>query len=335
MRTTTAEQKRAARLDDVAARAGVSATTVSRYFNNPNVVAKATAERIRTAVAELGYIPNLLAGGLALNRSRVVAVLVPHLTNSIFAETIESMVEELSREGTVVMLGVTADEHRLQELIQAALGRRVGAIILTGIVTDPAMRQQLRACNATVVETWGLPDDPIDVAVGFSHHAVGVEIARFLRTRGYRQLHVISADTRRAVERRDALLEEWRSGGGEPTMDHVSVPAHFGHARAAFANLRRLDAMPDVVVCGSDTLAQGIIIEARSSGLGVPGDLAVVGFGNSSLAGEMRPTITSVDVDGARIARETSEILRRRAAGEANDTHSIDVGFRLIARESA
>ena len=83
-------------LDDVAAHAGVSAATVSRFVNNPKVVAPATAERIRAAIGVTGYIPNLLAGGLASSKSKMVAVLIPHLTDSMFNDTIEAMVEELS-----------------------------------------------------------------------------------------------------------------------------------------------------------------------------------------------------------------------------------------------
>ena len=89
------------------------------------------------------------------------------------------------------------------------------------------------------------------------------------------------------------------------------------------------------MVCGSDWLAQGMIVEAQASGLRVPQDIAVMGFGNSSVAGEMRPTITTVDVDGARIARETIALLRRHAEGPPPGERRVDVGFRIIARESA
>ena len=67
----------------------------------------------------------------------------------------------------------------------------------------------------------------------------------------------------------------------------------------------------------------------------MPDNLAVVGFGNSSIAGEMRPTITTVEIDGARIAREAIAAIRRHGRGEALPERAIDVGFRLIARESA
>jgi LacI family transcriptional regulator, gluconate utilization system Gnt-I transcriptional repressor len=323
-------------LDDVAARAGVSSATVSRFLNNPKVVAEATGERIREAVAETGYIPNLLAGGLASSRSRLVAVLIPHLTNSIFNDTIEAMADELTAAGTNVMLGLTGvSAQRTEQLVRAALSRRADAIISTGPVNSEIVGLVHRS-KTLFIQIWELPDEPVDFAVGFSHRDAGRDIARFLITRGYRRPHLITADGTRAAMRRDGFKDEWASqGGAAPTEDSVDIPSRFGHGRRAFSTIRRLELQPDVVVCGSDYLAQGLIVEAQAAGLKVPEDLAVVGFGNSSLAGEMRPTITTVDIDGARIAREAIAAIRHHAEGNMPAVRSIDVGFRLIARESA
>ncbi|MFN4135492.1 MAG: LacI family DNA-binding transcriptional regulator [Novosphingobium sp.] len=323
-------------LDDVAARAGVSTATVSRYVNNPAVVAKATAERIRAAIAATGYIPNLLAGGLASSRSRMVAVLIPYLTDSIFNDTMQAMVEELSAAGITVMMGLTGvSEARTEDLIRAALSRRVDAIIFTGPMTAQ-VEAMVRRSPALFIQVWELPDDPIGIAVGFSHHAAGRDIARFVMQRGYRRPHLVTAKGARAQMRRAGFVEEWtRAGSGAISESDVEVPSRFGHARRIFAEIRRLPELPDVVVCGSDYLAQGVIVEALAAGLRVPDNIAVIGFGNSSIAGEMRPTITSVEVDGARIAREAIAAIRRHCAQEPLAERWIDVGFRLVARESA
>lgn len=323
-------------LDDVAAQAGVSAATVSRFVNNPGVVAAATAERIRAAITATGYIPNMLASGMASNKSKLVAVLIPHLTDSIFNDTIEAMVAEISAAGMMVMLGITGvSAVRTGELIRGALSRRVDAIISTGPL-DSATVELVRRSPALFLQIWELPDAPIGMAVGFSHEAAGRDIARFLVSRGYRRPHLITAEGARAAVRRDAFLTEWEAQGGGPVSQaSVDIPSRFGHARRAFADMRRLDQLPDVVVCGSDYLAQGLIVEAQAAGLRVPDDLAVMGFGNSSVAGEMRPTITTVDIDGTRIAREAIAAIRRHGEGVPPPESSIDVGFRLIARESA
>ena len=325
------------KLEDVAQKAGVSTATVSRFYNNPGIVAPATAARIRAAIDATGYVPNLLAGGLASNRSRLVAVLVPEIAQSIFNDTIEAMTAELSLDGHVVMLGLTgAGNARMPQLIDAALSRRADAMILTGIITDAATRARLRQRTVTVIETWGMPEDPIDIAVGFSHPAVGRDVARFLHGRGYTRPMLAVAEGVRARQRRDGFLEEWRHTGHKtPVVIDVPLPTRFGHSRLVWRQLARLDPLPDVIVCGSDVLAQGVMIEAQAAGIRVPDQLAVVGFGNMAIAGDMRPSITTVDVDGARIGREAVAVLRRRAAGERIVQKVIDVGFRLIARESA
>ncbi|MDB5672652.1 MAG: LacI family DNA-binding transcriptional regulator [Alphaproteobacteria bacterium] len=313
----------------------MSGATVSRFINNPDVVAAATGERIRAAIEETGYIPNLLAGALATSRSRLVAVLIPHLTNSIFNEMIEAMVEELNRAGTTVMLGLTGlTAGRTEELVRAAVSRRADAIFSTGPV-DEAIASLVRRSRTPFIQLWELPEDPVDIAVGFSHRDAGRDIARFLIARGYQRPHLVTANGSRAAMRSLGFREEWAAQHGtEPTEGSVEIPSHFGHARRIFAEIRRLEVQPDVVVCGSDHLAQGLIVEAQTSGLSVPEDLAVVGFGNASIAGEMRPTITTIDIDGRRIAREAFSALQRRSKGVEGERR-IDVGFRLIARESA
>ncbi|MDE2403236.1 MAG: LacI family DNA-binding transcriptional regulator [Sphingomonadales bacterium] len=323
-------------LEDVAAHAGVSAATVSRYINNPEVVAAATAERIRAGIAATGYIPNLLAGGLASSKSKMVAVLIPHLVDSMFNDTIEAMVSELSAAGFNAMLGITGVcAARTDELVRGALSRRVDAIISTGPISGETV-DLVRRSASLFIQVWELPDDPPGIAIGFAHRDAGRDIARFLISRGYRRPHLVTAEGARAAMRRDGFVEEWRAqAGGAVSEALVSIPSRFGHARRVFADMRRMEELPDVVVCGSDYLAQGLIIEAQAAGLRVPDNLAVIGFGNSSIAGDMRPTITTIDIDGARIAREAIAAIRRHAAGEAHPNRSVDVGFRLIARESA
>jgi LacI family gluconate utilization system Gnt-I transcriptional repressor len=322
-------------LNEVAALARVSTATVSRFLNNPGVVAEETGERIREAVEQTGYIPNALAGDLASSKSRMVAVMIPHLENSLFNDMIERMVSEMTASGNNVMIGLTGTSpERTDSLVRAALARRVDAIIATG----PASEQidaLLARSRALFIQVWELPEEPVGVAIGFSHLDVGRDIARFLASRGYRRPHLVTAESPRARRRREGFVTEWRNlGFGDPSESIVDMPTRFGHARGVFADIKRMDARPDVVVCGSDHLAQGMIVEAQAAGWRVPDDLGVFGFGNAAISGEMRPTITSIEIDGARIAREVLAAIASHQQGRDFTSRKIDVGFRLIARES-
>jgi LacI family transcriptional regulator, gluconate utilization system Gnt-I transcriptional repressor len=322
-------------LNDVAREANVSAATVSRFLNNPGVVADETGTRISAAIDKTGYIPNALAGDLASSKSRMVAVLIPCLENSLFNDMIERMVGEMTASGNNVMIGLTGTgTERTDSLVRAALSRRVDAIIATGTVSHNVINMVGRS-RTLFIQVWELPEDPVGVAIGFRHEDAGRDIARFLASRGYHRPHVVTAESPRARSRRDGFFAEWEALGlSLPTESITDMPTRFGHARRVFADLRRLADRPDVVVCGSDLLAQGIIVEAQAAGLRVPDDLGVIGFGNNAISGEMRPTITSVDIDGARIAREVMAAISRHQEGREFTSRRIDVGFRLIARES-
>ncbi|MBL4827119.1 MAG: LacI family DNA-binding transcriptional regulator [Spongiibacteraceae bacterium] len=323
-------------LTHVANAAGVSSATVSRFFNKPDAVAKKTAERIRQAVLETGYTPNMVAGSLASNKSQMVSILIPQLSPSLFIETIEEIVNKLSASGHVVTVGVTEfDVDRSNELIKAAIAYRAKAIIITAEISTVA-KKFIRQSNMMAIEIWDLPADPIDVAVGFSHYDIGKKLAQFIKERGYIRPHFITNAGPRSLKRRKGFVDEWAQFGEQPsTESRLELPLKYEYSRSAFALIRRMDELPDVIVCGSDWLAQGIITEAKSFGMKIPDDIAVIGFGNSSISSEMRPTITSIDVDSENIAQTVTEILEKTNKSEELTNRSIDTGFKIIARESA
>jgi LacI family gluconate utilization system Gnt-I transcriptional repressor len=324
-------------LQDVADRAGVSSATVSRFFTRRNVVSKAAAERIQEAVDALGYLPNLLAGGLASQRTRLVAILVPALSQSPFERTIETIVETLAGEGYTAMLCLTgAKEQNLNSALDTALGRRAEAIILTGILASTEARLRLRDTGATIIETWGLPHDPIDCAVGFSHRAVGEATAEYVNRRGYQKPVIISAKGTRAFERREGFVGKWQELNGSNLEEiEVESPSSFSQARSVFRKVRSLDFKPDVIVAGSDSMAMGLIVEATHARVSIPDELAIIGFGNHPVAADMRPSITTISIDGARIGREAARLLQQRGENHPTGDIVIDVGFEIISRESA
>jgi len=325
------------RIEEVARRAGVSSATVSRFFSRRDLVSDKTAERIKKVADELGYRPNRLAGSLVTRRSRLVALLVPALTESPFNAMIEAIVDALGERGYTAMLGLTGNKYEnMDKVIETALGLRVDGIIVTGVINDPATRTALRSEDVTVVETWGLPLAPIDCAVGFSHHEMGRMTAEFIQRRGYQFPLIVTARGSRAAERRDGFVSEWaKLTAADYEEIQVDIPYGFGQARSVFRQMRSLATQPDVVICGSDALALGIIVEAGRAGLSVPDDLAVIGLGNRSIAGDMRPSITTIAIDGHRIGQEAAKLFHDRAEGKDDGQRIIDVGFQLIERESA
>src|SRR5512132_3406968 len=135
-------------LAEVARIAGVSPITVSRALNSPEQLTAATLERVREAVARTGYVPNRVAGGLASNRSRLVAALVPTTASQVFLDTVPALTDEFEAAGYQVMLGQSGyGTEREDALLDAIIGRRPDGIIVTGIMHSPEARKRLAAAG--------------------------------------------------------------------------------------------------------------------------------------------------------------------------------------------
>lgn len=329
-------------LSDVAKLAGVAPMTASRALNTPDAVSDEVLRRVREAVERTGYVPNMLAGGLASNRSRLVAAVVPTIAGPVFGETVQSLTQALAAAGYQLMLGQSGyAESREDALLEAIIGRRPDGVVLTGIMHSPEGRQRLLASGIPVVETWDITPTPIDMLVGFSHEAIGAAVAGYLHGRGYARVASVNANDDRAMRRHRSFLDEAAalgivaaSGEGEPAAV-VPAPTTLGSGRAALGELLARHPGIDAVFCSSDLLAMGVLTEARVRGLDVPGRLAIVGFGDLGFAADLHPALTTVRIDGTAIGAHAARMILERAAGRAVAERVKDVGFSIIERDSA
>ena len=323
-------------LTDVAKLAGVSAITVSRALKTPSVVAAETLARIHDAVLRTGYVPNLIAGGLASNRSGLVAALVPTIAGSVFLDTVQALTDTLDEAGFQLMLGQSGYTGiREDALINAIVGRRPDGIVLTGIMHSPEGRRRLLASGIPVVETWDLTPTPIDMLVGFSHEAVGREVADFLFAKGYRRPAMVTADDYRAGLRRAGFEHRMRAlGVAEMPVHVVPAPTTLRNGREGFATLLDNDRGIDVVFCSSDVLAHGVITEAQARGLSVPADIAVMGFGDLAFASHIHPSLSTVEIDGVAIGCQAARFIIDRIEGVDIGERVRDIGFSVVERHS-
>ena len=326
-------------LVDVARVAGVSPITVSRALGRPEVVTAATRKRVQEAVRATGYVPNLAAGALASSRSRLVAIFLPTIANSIFADTVQALTDRLAVAGYQTLLGLTGYQPEQEEaLLEAVLGRRPDGIVLTGTEHTRASRERLARVGIPVVEAWDLCSKPLDMLVGFSHEAVGQAVAQYLLGKGYRRISVVTLDDPRGLRRYRSLVQVLAAQGiADVAVEVLPAPATLAVGREGLSLLLQRQAAGEVVVCSSDTVAQGVLAEAASRGLRVPQDLAVMGFGDLSSAAHSHPPLTTVRVDGPRIGLAIAEALLARMADPtlSRNPTRLDVGFELVERSSA
>lgn len=320
-------------LREVATQAGVSHITASRALSNPEVVSPATLAKVQQAAQTLGYIPNLLAGGLKSRRSMTVAALVPVISVPQFLPTIRALTEALDAAGYQLILGQSGyDRAREAALLDTMVGRRVDAIVVAGLLAHGASTERLRRLGIPVVETWDMTDRPVDTVVGFSHLKVGSAVAGWFLGKGWRRIGIATADDQRAMQRREGFVSVL---GREVPTAVVPAPSNVRLGRQALDDLLQTEPKLEAVFCSSDALAEGVMTEARVRGLRVPEDLAICGFGDADFAAFLEPALSSVQVDGAAIGRLTAEaIIDRCVRGVVPDSRIVDVGFKIVERKS-
>lgn len=327
-------------LADVARLAGVAPMTVSRVLNQPQAVRETTRNKVLKAISQTGYVPNRVAGALASNRSRLVAVIVPILTNPIFSDTFQAVAERLSNAGYQVLLGMSGYETaREQELLEVVLSRRPDGVILTGTLHTEESRQRLKASKVPVVETWDLTASPIDMLVGFSHEQVGASMAAHWYAKGYRRFALLQVGDPRGLRRSLAFITALRAQGlPEPRVITFEGLPSLAQGRTGLAQLLDAGEMkgdaPLLVVCTSDTIAHGVLTEAAAQGLSVPDRFGVVGFGDMAFAAHTFPALSTVRIDGTRMGHAAASLLLARLNGHNDQPTVQDIGFSLVDRSS-
>ncbi len=327
---------------DVAKLAQVSPSTVSLYLRKPAAVSPAAGHEIARAISALGYVPNLVAGGLAAASSRVVSVIVPSIRNAFFAETVSTLQSELAAEGFQVILGHSEyGEEQEEALVRTALAWAPAAVVLTGLSHSAETRKLLQASGIPVVEMWEIGGKPIDMAVGFSHPQVGASAARHLLSKGRRSIAFLGArmqEDHRAAKRASGFAEEAKRAAKHATCDIINHPGAATVEAGSLLLNRALQQLPDLdgIACSNDLIALGAIFECQRQGIAVPDRIAVVGFGDLDFSASCIPSLTTIRPSGDLIGKEVARLILAGIHGEnpAGASRIIDTGHVLVERRS-
>jgi LacI family gluconate utilization system Gnt-I transcriptional repressor len=329
-----------ARMEDVARCAGVSMITISRVLRTPERVAEDTREHVLRAIRETGYVPNLVAGSLASNRTYSILALVPTVTNPVFGQTLHALEEVLRRHGFHLLLGNSGNSPEEEEALLAKfLARRPDGIFLHNTRHTPATRRLLARAAVPIVETGDLTRMPADMVVSYSNFAAGKAMTAYLLDKGYRRIGFVGAVQRvneRARQRCRGYLAALRQAGASPDPALI-VETTLGPRQGAEALLSLLGRRPpaEAVFFAGDIWALGALLECQRKGWPVPRRVAIVGFDDQEIAAEAIPPLTTVRVPRAEIGRRAAEMLLDRLQGKPVSPRKEDLGFRIVTRASA
>ncbi len=320
---------RRATLQDIADQLGITKMTVSRYLRNPDKVAEKTRLRIAKAIEESGYIQNRVPAMLSKASSKAIGIMVPSLSNQVFAELVQG-VESVTRErGYSTLIAHTGyDPKTEEEKVAVLLSYQVDALILTQTDHTERTRKMLSTAGLPVAETMELPATPIDIAVGLDHAAAACQATQRMITAGKKRIVYLAArlDTRTLL-RQQGYEQAMKQAGLTPLT--VSTPAHSSFTTGTSLMQEAITTYPDIdgVFCTNDDLAVGVMLFCIGQGKSVPEDVAVVGYNGLDVGQAMQPALTSVLTPRYHIGEKSADMLIRRINGETQVAKRVNVGF--------
>jgi len=328
------------RLIDVARVARLSPITVSRALREPQKVSSDAQVRVAAAIAATGYVPDLVASSLTSRRTRLVGLVIPTITASIYAATVAGLTALLRARQFEALIGDSGYALDGEEkLVAAFLGRRADGIVLSNVVHNGRTRRMLERAAIPVVETGNLSADPIDMVVGFSNHAAALAMMDHLVRRGHRTIGFIGAAVAgnpQAADRRRAYDEmvDAHALARAPTLA-VECPSDLGAGAEALVRIVERHPNATAVFAASEVRAIGALLECQRRGWKVPDRLAIAGFNDAGMGAWLVPALTTVRIAREEIGRRSAQMILDRVEGRAIAETVVDVGFDLAIRASA
>ncbi|WP_423039176.1 LacI family DNA-binding transcriptional regulator [Undibacterium sp. RuRC25W] len=326
-------------LADVAARAGVASMTASRAINQPDMVSASLRQRVEEAVSELGYVPNRAARALASAHSNVIVVLVPSLSNAVFTDVLEGIQDVLDADNYQILIGNTRySDAEEEKLLNIYMQSNPDGILLSGLSHSPRVEQLLASSQVPVVSMMDLADKADQLSVGFSQFEAAYTMTRYLLDKGRRHIAFMGAQLdERTLKRAEGYRKAMQEAGCYEARLEVMVtdPSTIALGAELLGRILAAASDCDAIFCCNDDLAHGAIYQCQRRGIAVPEHVAICGFNDLPASAWMKPSVTTISTPRYRIGYEAASLLRAIIHKEFITRSKIDLGFTLMARESA
>lgn len=327
-------------IQDVAKKANVSISTVSRVLNRRNIVNEETRKRVESAIDDLGYSPNVFARGLMLRRTRILGLVLPDLHGEFYSEIIRGANLRARELGYKLMISSAVAKDDGNELMAAVAdhGMVDGLVVMISESTS-RIRETLRKATVPLV----ILDGDVD---GVKHDSVVIDqrtgttaLLRHLLQRSNVEKVIFVGGPQTNIdtmERLDAFLEvaaEFSVKVDSADVHHLDYQYDTAF-ELAVANVREWASRGAAVFAANDEMAAGIIDAALAAQLSVPDDLPVVGFDDTRVASMTRPRLTTVRVPMSAMGAAAMDLLCQRIEDAERPPTKLVLQSELVIRES-
>lgn len=322
----------------IARETGVSIATVSRALRRPEAVSPATRERILKVVERHRYVPDAQAASFSSRRTGLVGLIVPTISNSIYAAFTEAVQARLQNADRKLLIANTNYSSDLEnQVIRKLVESRVEGVILTGYKRDKGLYDLLRHYNIPFVVTWSTSPEPDVPAISFDNGAAAKLATERLIALGHRRIGLIcgvSSVNDRAAERLQAYKEVLNRHDIPVDANLIAErPFEVAEGSAAAETMLKRANRPTALFCANDIQALGAVFACQRLGITVPDDVSIIGFDDLPMTRFINPPLSSVHVPAREMGEAAADALVA-AADDDKPIPSLDIEAKLIMRAS-
>lgn len=318
---------------DVAARAGVSIATVSKFINATQRFTAGVERKVQAAIEELEYHSNPLARSMITGKTGSVGVVILDIGNPHFTNLVKGANRVALEHGYNLLFVDTEESQAREDELLDALSRRVDGLIVSTRMPEEKLDRVLAYGKPVVFS--GRPAPAGFSSIGIDAYAAAYMIGELLAQQGHRDIAYLGFEPARPDKERMRGLSECLEAHGLPlTRYEVGGPTIVEGERVCSSVVLRKD-RHDAVVCYNDMVAIGFMAVARSMGISIPADMSVVGIDNIPFGRFTSPALTTVDTQSERLGEDGMRLLLRLIAGESpGEAGHVLLEPRLVMRDS-
>ncbi|UYG00899.1 substrate-binding domain-containing protein [Halomonas sp. GD1P12] len=341
-------KKKRPTLQDIAERVGATKMTVSRCLRDPQTVSEGLRERIFSAAEQVGYIPNRAPELLSRAKSRSIGVLVPSLTNQVFADVILGIETHTEPAGFHLMLSHYGYSPALEERSLASLlSYNVDGVILSDHEHSPRSLRMLETAGIPIVEIMDTHRPPLHQAVGYDNVQAADDMVSAMIARGRRRIVYLAVRLdERTRQREQGYARAMARHGLEPVTLESAERSSYSVGASLMQTVLRDYPNADGLFCTNDDVAIGAYYECLRLGVRVPQTMALAGFHGHDVGQAMTPRLASVITPRRMIGEAAAKTLLERIDIDSNkngssdgnsdsDAHRVlDLGYRIELGET-
>lgn len=326
---------------DVAEKAGVSASTVSRVLNGKGTISEETKKRIFGVMEQLQYVPNDSARSFACGSPRAIALVVDvsnagAYSNSFFNDTVFGIETAAHRAG--YSLVVTSAAESVSGVERLVLGKRVDGVICPDSLVDRAFLKKAGELHFPCVILGQLESGGETNWVDINNTQAGALAVRHLLSKGYREIAFLGGTGADAFSR-DRISGYCRELAANDIRDPKeriiqAASTEMPQIIDLVNSFLRTENRPDAIICSNDRLALGALRAAKRLNLCVPDDLGILCFDNTVITELAEPSITSIDVDTFGLGVQAASILIDQVENPDTSIRQTLLATRIIQRAS-